>query len=112
MMSVFEVPTFTDPSNYRQQIELDGVVFELSFNFNSRDNRWYLDILDVAGVQLRSSMRLVTSMALMLRWKELTRPAGELGMIDPSSQDLEATLDDIGVAVFLTYVDAAELAGE
>lgn len=104
-MAILEIPTFTDPSNYTEEVELDEAVFVLSFNFNSRDDRWYLDVLDQNDNQLRSSIRLVSGFPLFARWQIRGRPDGELTMIDPSGQDIEAGIDNIGIEVFLTYIE-------
>lgn len=108
-MAFIELPTFNDPANFRYTIELDGVVFELSFIFNTRDSHWYVDILDADGNQLRSGVKLVTGMALLRKWSDRARPPGELFMIDPSNQDREATLETIGQEVFLNYVEQSSI---
>lgn len=109
-MATSDLPTFVDTGNYEYTVDLDGVVFALRFLYNSRDAHWYIDLSSEAGVPLRSGIKLTTGNPLLLGWRALTRPAGEIFMIDPSGLEREADFSAIGVDVFLTYLDESELA--
>lgn len=108
-MAIVEIPTSTELANYRFTIELDETVFELVFSFNQRDNHWYFDVRDVEGNTLRAGIKVVTGFPLLRLDKSIDRPRGEILAVDPTAEDLEAGLTDLGDTVRLTYVEEESL---
>jgi hypothetical protein len=108
-MAILTIPTSTTLANYRFSIELDEVVFELVFSFNPRDDHWYFDLYDETGTLLRAGLKAVTGTPLLRLIKSIDRPDGEILAVDPTGDDLEAGLTDLGDAVTLTYVEEVSL---
>ncbi len=104
-MALRTIPTRTDLANYRQTVELDGVVFEMAFEFNDRDGHWYFDLGDEAGVILRHGIKVVTNFPLLRQDAQRARPPGDIMAIDPSAADFDAGISDLGGAILLTYIE-------
>jgi hypothetical protein len=83
-MAILTIPTSTTLAVYRFTIELEDVVYGLSFFWNNRDERWYFDLSDEDGNLLRAGLKAVTG------WPE-------------------AGINDLGDSVSLTYVEEADL---
>lgn len=109
-MALFDLPVRNDVTNYDFDVELDGVVFNLRFYFNSRDEYWYLDLRTEAGAPLILGRRIVVDGPLTKRFRDAGLPAGEIGLVDMRQKAIEATQESFGVDNLLMYLDAAELA--
>lgn len=109
-MPTFTLPTRPNDGNYRQRLVLDGVGYRFRFTYNRRGERWYMDLLDESGEQLRSGIVLVSGHALLRQHVDFTkRPPGVLLVLDPTGQDRDPLLGDLGVEELLMYVDLADL---
>lgn len=104
-MAILTIPTRTDLANYRQTVELDGLVYGMAFEFNDRDGHWYFDLEDEAGVVLRHGIKVVTNFPLLRQDAQRARPPGDIMAIDPSDADLDAGLRDLGASILLTYIE-------
>lgn len=107
-MAVFDLPTSTVDSNYRFDVELDGVVYRLAFKFNSRDEAWYLTIFDTSDRLLRAGIRVVNEWPLLRLWAEASRPAGEMIVANKGELLTPPGLTQLGQEAVLTYLDEAE----
>jgi len=103
------LPTRTDLARYSFDVELDGVTFTFSFEWNDRDSGWYFSISDVNAVPLLSGRRVVLDYPLINIYRDIRLPAGSLVAIDTSSKDEEPGLTDLGERVKLIYLTRAEL---
>lgn len=107
-MAVFRIPTSPGEPHYRQETELDGAVYQFTFDWNAREGAWYVSLADVTGTPIRSGIRLVPNWPLLRRLRHPNRPPGELIVLDPRGVGI--TLDNLGVDVTLDYFDAAAIA--
>ncbi len=98
------LPTPTDLARYRFRISLSGVVFSFRLYFNRRDQHWFADIADNAGVELRSGVKLVADFPILRTWVQQGRPVGDLLVLDPSS-DVDPLLGELGLRSLLVYDD-------
>lgn len=99
--------------NFLYQVEHDGVTFQHTLRYNSRDNEgngaWYLTVANAVGTIIRAGIKLVINWPLLKQVVTEGRPAGELMVIDQretvldSSQDPD--LDALGVDVLLGYIE-------
>lgn len=96
MAEFFIVPTSREFANYQQDVSLDGVTFRFLFRFNSRDDAWYLSILDVDDNPLRSSLKLVRRTPRFRLWQFETRPDGELFVAPIETLTAPPGLDELG----------------
>lgn len=86
------------------------VVFDV--RWNSRDGAWYFDLLelDLTPIYLGAKIVLGTFPARRATHPLLTE--GAFVVVDTSREMVEATFDDMGVRILLTYYTAFELAQE
>jgi hypothetical protein len=108
-MAILTIPTSTTLAIYRFTIELDGVVYGLSFFYNNRDERWYYDLYDESGNLLRAGLKAASGWPSLRLDKSRDRPPGDIFAIDPTSLDTEPGLSDLGDSVILTYVEEDSL---
>ena len=110
-MTIEKVRTLFDgTAHYRQSTPLDGQVFVLHFDFNSRDSNWYLSVHDSDDQPIRGLVgrKVVVNFALQLRAYTDARPLGQLITVSDTQGD--PGLLDLGNGVILTYVPAADAA--
>ena len=93
-------------------VVLDDVTYTLSFHWNSRDDGWYMTVLDESGqVIILGAVRLVADWPLY-RNVVTRKPPGLLMVRDTSGAGSDPGLSDLGgrcVLVYLTDAEAAEL---
>lgn len=90
-------------------VTLDGIDYQLEFRHNSREDNWYMDLLDVAGNALRSGIRCVINFPLIRLMREDTRPPGELFCLDTRQIPNDPLLEDLGVNSIISYVDSDQV---
>lgn len=108
-MTIEKVRTLFDgTAHYRQTTPLDGVIFVLHFDLNSRDDNWYLSVHDNDDLPIRGLVgrKVVVNYALQLRAYTDGRPLGQLITVSDTQGD--PGLLDLGNGVILTYVPEAE----
>lgn len=108
-MSVFVVRTLHDgTSHYTQTVALDGRLYVMDLDYNTRDGFWYLSLADSDGDPIQGCVgrRCVASYPI-LRSVDPRRPPGEilLGGADVGDPGLL----ELGEGQRLYYADAAEL---
>lgn len=102
-MTVSIIPTRSDIAAYFFKVKLDGVLFQVAFQHNDREDRWYLDLRTADGVPIRSGIKLVSNFPLLRLVAQPSRPRGELVVINTQSDDNPA-LRDLGDLIELAYV--------
>lgn len=105
-MATFELPTSSGEDVfplYEFEVELDGVLFRLDMNFNSRQQTWFMNLRDADGTMLRSGVPIVSGFPLLARMVQQSRPAGTLMAVPVSGEIDAATLEQLGLDVILTY---------
>lgn len=109
-MAVEKVRTLFDGSaHYRQSTLLDGVIFVLHLDFNTRDQNWYLSVHDVDDKPILGAVgrKVVVNYTLLLRSYVDERPLGELIVVSDTQGD--PGLLDLGNGVVLTYIPVADV---
>ncbi len=109
-MAIEKVRTlFRGVGHYRQSTPLDGQVFVLHFDFNTRDQNWYLSVHDDDDQPIRGcgGRKLVVNYGVFLRAFTDNRPLGELIVV--SSTQGDPGLFDLGRGVILTYAPVADV---
>lgn len=97
------IPFFT------QRTTLDGREYLLTFDWNQREQKWYLSIADQDEVPIVSSIKLVANFPLTHLLVDSRSPPGELFAMDTSGNGLDPLLSDLGTRVLLLYMDAEDL---
>jgi hypothetical protein len=99
------IPTLTDGSSkYSQITALDGVNYQLTFLYNSRDLHWYLTIRTEADEEIVGceGIKLVQGGWPIRRVYDLNRPPGEFLVL--SELKSEPGLTDLGDTTILSYI--------
>jgi len=109
-----EIPLFPEVSSYTETVPLDGVDFKLSFDWNGREDRWYLSLYDSVGVPVRTGMKVTPNWDLLVGCVAANRPAGKLAFLDArlvgfGSREAPG-FASLGREVKLVYFSGAELA--
>lgn len=101
-MAAFVIPCTPGLLDYSMSIKLSGSTYRLRFRWNSRQERWLMDIGDDAGLIL-SSLVLNVGIALFRRYQSTRLPPGDLIVVDTTGANLEAGINDLGVRVQPIY---------
>lgn len=101
-MAALELFTRTDLSVYDYTVELDAVVYTMSFFFNVRSDHWYFSVLDLDGNPLREGLKLVANWTPWLQWVQQGRPIGELYCTNPEN-DNDPDRDTLGTESVVIY---------
>ena len=104
------IPTRTDWPHYALDCPLDGTTYHLDFDWNDRDNGWYLSISTPDGTPLVSGRRLVLNFPLFSRYGNPQLSPGVLIAIDTTNTGQEPGVSELGTRVQLVYLTAAEVA--
>ena len=108
-MAVETIPVRSDVDFYAMTVALGENDYRLSFAYNTRDERWYMDIAQADGAALVSGVPCVVDTPLLLRYTNPALPEGYLIATDTTGEGIEATKDDFGDRVQLTFIPAADL---
>lgn len=106
------IPCRTDSPRYSIRVELDGVRFELHFEWNDRAAAWFLDIYDADAVRLVSGVRIVVAWPMLEIYADSRLPAGLLFAVDTSKTDRDPLREDLGARVQLQYTPLADIPPE
>ncbi len=102
----FIVPVNKQTDAYSQSIELDGQVFDLSFHFNKREDKWYLRISRNDAIII-DSLKLVHSTDLLSQYRAYNVPKGVLSVVDSSGLFQDPSSSEFGNTIQLQYDDTA-----
>jgi hypothetical protein len=84
---VIELPLFVDTPRYTMTVLLSGVSFGLLYDYNGREDRWYVSVFEADGVTpVWRSRKIVPGVPPLLRCRTTNRPAGTIfysGQSDP-----------------------------
>lgn len=104
MADPIEIPVALDTPLYTQRTTLDGREYQLRFDYNGREDRWYLDILTVDGQKLVTGIKLIGNWPLLRRFTDPRLPPGNLVAVDFSPLEGEPPgFAELGRRVLLTY---------
>jgi len=100
----FNIPVNKQTDAYSQSVNLDGQVFELSFHYNKRENKWYLK-LSRNSVIIIDSLKLVHGTDLLAQYRAYDVPKGILSIVDSSGLFQDPSLLEFGSTIQLQYDD-------
>jgi hypothetical protein len=107
MSTLYECPTRVDLPAYTYSIQLDGSLFNLSFTYNDRMDRWMISIADTSGNILIGEVPVIVNYPLFDRYKVAGLPLGTLFAFDTANTNTDPTRYDLGDRVRLYYQSAA-----
>jgi len=99
------IPTLTDGTPYYDQsIELNGVTFNLYFEWNEVLGRWRMSVLDTNDVTLIAGMTLVTGVKLNYGFScDPTFPQGSFVILDSTTAFTPPGLYELGTRCVLAF---------
>lgn len=109
MMATLLIPTIPSAVYQSFKTRLQGRDFVFRLNYNEREARWYLSLLDEEETPLVQSVKLLTNWPLLRHYRFDPRlPPGELMAIDATGNGSPATIDELGEGLRceLTYFEA------
>lgn len=105
---IVELSLFPETPLYEYRVSLSGREYRIRVDYNGREDRWYLYLLDAAGALVAGPMKVVCGRDMLGhdRWKA-DCPAGQLIAIDmagsPASPGASPTWAELGRRVRLFY---------
>lgn len=93
-MSVQIIPTTADPF-YSQLVTLEGTAYLLSFQYNQRENTWYMSVADAEGNDIYNGIKLVCSWPLTRQCADPNMPQGEFMVISSTADTSPPGLSDL-----------------
>lgn len=107
-MATIEIPVRNDIFAYSIKVTLENLVYTLRFRWNSRIEKWVMDVNDGSDEPLLSGLILFTGIPLTHRFIGVIEglPPGQFMMIDETGQDRDADKDTFGNDVKLIYTES------
>ena len=103
------VPTFPSTPLYKERVRLEGRDYVFRFDWNNREERWYMSILDIAENNLLLGVKVVANWGLLDRHHfNPDLPPGELIAIDLETGGVSPGFSDFGTRVRLFYFASDE----
>jgi hypothetical protein len=102
---VLPTPAAPWPYKWTASYTLEGVNYQLQFNWNDRDGFWYLSVgaPDLSTQAQGIALRLGTDKLEHFKYADV--PPGRLDVVDTSGRFVEPTRADMGARVLLYYTD-------
>jgi len=107
-MAIQRIFTRNDLPSYSQRVELDGVIFILSFRYSLRPNRWFFDIQDEQENNLIMGIPLQTGVGLIGRYQVPGQPENEFLIFNLEENNESPGREDLGESHQLLYDEADE----
>lgn len=107
-MALVEVPVFPADFCFVERAVFDGTPYQLQGHFNTRMNRWVLDVKDENGNDLVLGLVLVPDWQLAdgLKGRVAGFWRGQLFTLDTTGRGRAADLETLGKDVKLYYFEA------
>lgn len=104
---ILEIPVRVDTSNYKFNLDLEGVNYTFEFSLNQRWNKWMLKIFDNLENLLLSGIPMQTEVGLTTRFFIDNLFPGFLYVIDTegTTEDME-DINDFGDRFKLLYTES------
>lgn len=109
---MFIVPSFQNiSSKYIFTANLNNEIFRLQFHWNSREEIWYMSILDSNEILILSGVKLVPNYDIIDRYRYLPgMPKGRFVLSRlPGNPDTRVTFENFGVSFILIFFTDEEV---
>lgn len=107
MANIIQLPMATNLPAFSFTSTLSGVAYSFNAYFNTRANRWMLDLLDVTQTPILMGIPLLIDRDLLGQYTTLPVPPGGLFVIDESGQQTEPGLGSFMLDHALFYLEPA-----
>lgn len=111
---MFIFPTFQElSSRWRYEVELEGQVYIFEFDWNEREEKWYLNIYTKKDRnEIQMGIKLVIAYGMFRQYlANQLLPKGELYILDlsPTKKKEPITFDNFGQRYVLLYFNEKEI---
>lgn len=72
------IPVLADTPLFSLRVQLDGVDFQLGFDYSGREDRYYLSVSDADGDLIVGGLKVVDNWFLLTRVADSRRPMGDI----------------------------------
>jgi uncharacterized protein DUF6983 len=105
------IPTDPDSPLYEERVTLERQEYLLRFDYNGREDRWYLDVALIDGTLLVRGWKLVTGVMLGNRVADRRMPGGRFVVHTQDADDSAPGFGELGEGrrCQLYYLSRAEL---
>lgn len=100
---------FRDPAQWTMQIELDNIVYFLTFTWNALNEFWTMDIADSDQIPLIVGIKVVPNYPLLQAFTVFGKPPGEIICQNVVNAPDTISRYDIGQKFELVYYSEGEL---
>jgi len=105
MTTVQTIPAKNDLPWYKFKIALSGIIYTCRFRFNTRMNRWMIDLCDSAENEIINGLPLLISRNITGQFVIAGLPTGVIFVTDDTGQDQQPTRYSFNQDKTLFYVD-------
>lgn len=104
-MAINIIPITKDVPKFKERVTLGANTYGLEFRYNSRMDRWILDLLDDSDVAIVNGQPLLLGVPLFDEYVGANAFEGTLFLLNLESDYVEAGENDLGENVLLLYSD-------
>lgn len=90
---------------YKFRINLSGTTYTLHFRFNSRSQRWIMDVNDSSDNPIVQGIPVLINRDLFGQYDTLPLPDGVMFAVDNTGNDTQPTQYSFGLDHTLYYID-------
>lgn len=109
-MTIHQIALPQGDPHFEQQVQLDGLTYNLLIHWNEREEAFYMELLDDDNEPIVSGRKMVADWPMLHRSVDARLPAGELLVVDITGNGVDPGLYDLDKRVVLMYFDADSMA--
>jgi hypothetical protein len=95
-------------ANYNFTTTLNEVNYKFDVHFNVSDDAWYFDMSDADGKVIIANVKVLLNVLFGRRCPHPFFDENVLVAIDTTTDDKEATFEDLGIRVFIKHMTKGE----
>jgi hypothetical protein len=105
-MAIKEIAVISSLPNYEFKTDLDSVTYILALRYNSRMDRWIMDIKTEDDDPIIMGRPILLGVSLLAQYVDPRLPDGDIFAINLGTTIQEAGKEDLGSNVLLLYQEA------
>ena len=104
-MALLKLPLRHDVYHYSYSIELDSILYNLEFRYNTHAAKWIMDISTNLFEPIITGIPLLLGVNLFGRYVNANLPPGILFLVNMGISNEDGDRDDFGDNVILMYLE-------
>lgn len=105
-MALLKLPIQNDIGDFNFKISLDGDSFFFFFQYDARDDSWFISISDADEITLVEGIKMVVDVNLFGQFGHLDIPQGNLFCSNSENPNTEPNIENFGNNIQLFYDEA------